>query len=159
MLIIIALVAWATSLSLGMHITFVLPDRLIRSVQIVLTVDVMYIWSLVFSKLSLLFLYHRVFCFGYFKRAGFVIGGLVVVWAISATFLACFHCVPLRKVWQPEIPGHCMSDYAVRLYNSSNTIATDVMILCLPIPQIWALHGLKWSTRAGLTLLFVLGLL
>lgn len=128
-------------------------------IQVGITVDIMYTWSLVWSKLSLLALYYRVFGFGYFKRACWAVMVLVVAWAITSSLSLFLLCVPLAKYWDPSLKGHCGDPIPVRLANSVATIVTDVIILCLPIPQIWGLHGLRGTERAGLVLLFALGFL
>lgn len=154
-----ALIAGDVGLGLGLHSKYVAPANAVPMVQIALAVDIMYVWSLVWSKLSLLALYYRVFCFGYFKRACWVVAVLVLVWALAATISLFLLCIPLAKYWDTTIPGHCMEYAPVRLANSLATIVTDVLILCLPIPQIWGLHGLRGAEKLGLTILFTLGFL
>lgn len=114
---------------------------------------------MVWSKLSLLFLYYRVFRFGYFKQAGYAIGALVIAWAIVATFLTYFYCFPISKIWDLSKSGYCIDSTAIRLFNASATILTDVMILCLPIPQIWKLQHLRFAEKMGLSVVFAIGFL
>lgn len=128
-------------------------------VQVGLAVDIMYVWSLVWSKLSLIALYYRVFGFGYFKHACWVVAVLVVAWAIASMISLFLLCVPLAKYWNGTLKGHCSDPTPVRLSNSIATIITDVIILFLPIPQIWGLHGLRVTDRVGLTIVFALGFL
>lgn len=154
-----ALIAGDVGLGLGLHSKYVAPSNAVPMVQIGLAVDIMYIWSLVWSKLSLLALYYRVFRFGYFKFACWVVAALVLVWALAATISLFLLCVPLAKYWDSSIHGRCIDYAPVRLTNSLATIVTDVMILCLPIPQIWRLHGLRGTEKLGLSVLFTLGFL
>lgn len=154
-----ALIAGDVGLGLGLHSKYVAASSAVPMVQIGLAVDIMYIWSLVWSKLSLLALYYRVFRFGYFKLACWVVAALVLVWALAATISLFFLCIPLEKYWDSSIHGRCIDYAPVRLANSLATIVTDVMILCLPIPQIWRLHGLRGTEKLGLSILFTLGFL
>lgn len=154
-----ALIAGDVGLGLGLHFKYVAAANAAPMVQIALAVDILYIWSLVWSKLSLLALYYRVFRFGYFKRVCWVVAVLVVLWAMAATITLFVLCIPLAKYWDPTLPGKCMDYAPVRLSNSIATIVTDFMILCLPIPQIWGLHGLRGTEKLGLTVLFTLGFL
>lgn len=133
--------------------------NLVTMIQLSLTVDIMYTWGLVLSKLGLLALYYRVFRFGYFKRACWVVAVVVVAWGIVATISLFLLCIPLNKYWEPTVAGQCFDPAPVRLANSISTIVTDVIILCLPIPQIWGLHGLRRTDRIGLTAVFAMGFL
>lgn len=158
-MVIIALIAADVGLGLGRHWSVVPHDHFAPMVQVTLAVDMLYIWSLVWSKLSLLLLYYRVFRFGYFKRACYAAGALVGAWAVVSTVLLFILCVPLYKYWDKTVEGHCSDPAPVRLFNSIATIITDVLILCLPLPQIWRLQGLRMVDRIGLSVLFALGFL
>lgn len=149
-------VSAAVALGLGLHVKEVPPSHTFSLLKVALVIDVLYLWSLVWSKISVLLLYYRVFRFGYFKTAAYAIGALVVALAIVSTLLLGFICVPLSKVWDPSLPGYCLSQTSVRIFNSTSTIFTDLIILCLPAPQIWKLQ-LQKSKKAGLTCLFALG--
>lgn len=123
-----------------------------------LITEIIYVWNLCWTKLSLLFMYYRIFHFPYFKRLVICAGTFVVLWAFTVSFLFTFICVPVQKLWKPDLEGHCVSELGVWLANASSTIFSDIMILCLPIPQIWKLN-LKKSEKIGLTFLFSLGFL
>lgn len=155
----VCLIAVDVSLGLGLHMKYVPAANLPTMIQVGLSVDIMYTWCLVWSKLSLLALYYRVFRFGYFKLACWIAAILVVIWAMASTISLFLLCIPLAKYWDSSIHGRCIEYAPVRLANSLATIVTDVIILCLPIPQIWGLHGLRGTEKLGLTLLFALGFL
>lgn len=127
-------------------------------IKVALVIDVLYLWSLVWSKISVVLLYCRVFRFGYIKWVAYAIGALVIALAMISTFLTGFLCVPLSKDWDPSLPGYCLDETYIRIFNSASTIFTDIIILCLPAPQIWRLQ-LRKSEKVGLTCLFALGLL
>lgn len=155
----IGLVFVVVSMGLGLHVQYVGAAVVKQMIPFVVAFDVIYIWSLAGSKLSVLLLYYRVFQFGYFKGAAWGLGMIVTSWALAATLLALFLCTPIEKLWFPEVPGHCMSTTVVRLLNSGVSILTDVLILCLPIPAIWSLQQALWTQKIGLTLVFALGFL
>lgn len=155
----IVLVSVVVGMGIGLHVQHVAGATVKQMIPIVVAFDVLYIWSLVWSKLSVLLLYYRVFQFGYFKGAAYGIGTLVTSWAIAATLISLFLCTPMEKLWFPEVPGHCISTIVVRLMNSGVSILTDVMILCLPISAIWSLQQAAWTQKIGLTLVFALGFL
>lgn len=126
--------------------------------EYLLVSEVIYIWHMAWTKLSVLLMYYRVFHVPHFKRLVVAVACLVFVWVITATFLFIFICVPTQKLWKPELPGHCISEMGVWVANGSSTILSDVVILLLPIPQIWKLNTVR-SEKIGLTLVFGLGFL
>lgn len=145
-------------MGLGRHAEHVSLQDVVSLAKIALVIDVLYLWNLAWSKISLLLLYYRVFRFGYVKSAAYAIGALVVLLAVVSTFLTGFLCVPLSKVWDDSLPGHCLDQQNLRIFNSVSTIVTDIIILCLPMPQIWKLQ-LQRAQKTGLTCLFALGFL
>lgn len=78
------------------------------------------------------------------------------MWGVVATFLFCFLCVPLRKLWQPRTPGHCMDERMIWVLNACFTLLTDVLILLIPLPYVWSMRT-RHITRFGITLAFALG--
>lgn len=156
MLLSIAFLSAAVALGLGRHISEVDPKNVLTLVKVALTTDFLYIWGLVWSKLSVLLLYCRVFCFGYFKTATYAVGALVVILAIVSTLLTSLLCIPFEKIWLPDTPGHCLDETNVRIFNSASTIFTDIIILCLPAPQVWKLQ-LQKTERIAVIGIFALG--
>lgn len=143
----------------GYHAETIGPVHVARISRLLLVSEVIYIWHMCWTKLSVLLMYYRVFQVApNFKRLVIAVGGFVVAWAITGTFLFTFICVPTEKLWHPELPGHCMSEMGVWVANASSTIFSDIAILVLPIPQIWKLNT-KTSEKIGLTLVFGLGFL
>lgn len=123
-----------------------------------LVTEIIYVWNLAWTKLSLLCMYYRIFRFPFFKKQVICVGAYVVIWAVCVSFLFTFICVPVEKLWHPDIEGRCVSELGVWLANASSTIFSDVIILLLPIPQVWRLQ-LKTFEKVGLTLVFGLGFL
>ncbi|KAG6017688.1 hypothetical protein E4U43_000510 [Claviceps pusilla] len=102
--------------------------------------EVPYAWNLGLTKLSLLLMYYRIFRHEYFKKMAWVVGVFVWVW----------------KLWYPGIAGHCIDQVGTWISNAGSTILTDLVILIMPIPQIWKLQ-LRMAEKIGLTLAFSLG--
>ncbi|KAG8410067.1 hypothetical protein J3459_007766 [Metarhizium acridum] len=123
-----------------------------------LITEIIYVWNLCWTKLGLLCMYYRIFRFPLFKGQVAGVGAFVVLWAVCVSFLFTFICVPVEKLWRPAIEGRCVSELGVWLANASSTIFSDVVILLLPIPQVWRLQ-LKTLEKVGLTLVFGLGFL
>ncbi|KAM3453642.1 hypothetical protein MY3296_003673 [Beauveria thailandica] len=142
----------------GYHVNSLSKHAVHNISKWLLITEVIYIWNLCWTKLSLLMMYYRIFRLPGFKKQVIAVGTFVVCWAISSSFLFTFICKPVEKLWIPELPGTCINEVGVWLANASSTIFSDIVILILPIPQIWRLH-LKRSEKTGLTMVFGLGFL
>ena len=66
--------------------------------------------------------------------------GLVTVWFLLALPFAIFQCAPVRKVWLPLIPGHCVNTSSWFLGIATVSVIIDIYIMLLPLPILWSLH-------------------
>ncbi|KAI0879953.1 uncharacterized protein GGS22DRAFT_101847 [Annulohypoxylon maeteangense] len=102
-------------------------------------------------KLSLLFLYRRIFNLQ--KTAKwFVNGGIVLVTLMGVSILLAiiFFCFPVEKAWNNSIPGHCSSPAPVSYLSGAWNAFVDIYVLILPIPLLWGLNmGPKRKIRLG----------
>lgn len=116
-----------------------------------------YLPSLLGYKMSILFLYLRIFnvdrIFRYCTWAAmFVTFGYL----FSNFWTLIFGCQPIAKYWDPETPGHCIftleADYG---YGSLNFI-TDLLMFILPLPMVWRIQ-LSRKERIGVSVIFMIG--
>src|SRR5689334_21951056 len=97
--------------------------------------------GIMFIKLSFLLLYRRIFksastpswrCLWWitlFVVVGYSIGGIL------ASLLAC---LPIYSGWDLTItPSVCINKAAFYIANACLNVATDLVVLALPIPIIW----------------------
>jgi hypothetical protein len=144
---------------MGLHAGTAVPiSNQIMIAKFLVVAEILYVFNLVWAKLSILLMYYRIFHFPYFKRWAYIIGAFVVVWVICITFLFIFICVPVQKLWYPDLPGRCINQVGTWIANAVSTIATDLAILVLPMPQVWKLQ-LRLSEKIALTVAFSLGFL
>ncbi|RFU78637.1 integral membrane [Trichoderma arundinaceum] len=141
---------------MGLHADKVEPTRIVMMAKWLLVAEILYAWNLGWTKVSLLLMYYRIFHVPYFKKMAWAVGGFVMAWVVCITFLFIFICVPVQKLWYPDLPGHCINQVGTWIANASSTIFTDLVILLLPIPQIWKLQ-LRTTEKMGLTFAFGLG--
>ncbi|KAK5992099.1 Wortmanamides biosynthesis cluster C-like protein [Cladobotryum mycophilum] len=140
----------------GIHADLLPPENPVFVAKWLVVCETMYVWNLVWTKLSVLLMYFRIFDFPLFRKMTYYIAGLVIAWVICITFLFIFICVPVQKLWYPSLPGHCISQVGTWIANAIATIFTDLAILLMPIPQIWRLQ-LRTTEKMGLTVAFSLG--
>jgi hypothetical protein len=143
---------------MGIHADLVNPSKIILLAKWLVAAEVFYAWNLGWTKLAVLLMYYRVFRIPFFKRMTWIIGSFVIAWVICVTFLFIFICVPVEKLWYPDLPGRCIDQVGTWIANAASTILTDLLILLLPIRQIWVLQ-LRNTAKIGLTLAFGLGFL
>jgi hypothetical protein len=144
---------------MGLHAGTAVPiSNQVMIAKFLVVAEILYVFNLVWTKLSILLMYYRIFHFPYFKRWAYIIGAFVVVWVICITFLFIFICVPVQKLWYPDLPGRCINQVGTWIANAVSTIATDLAILVLPMPQVWKLQ-LRLSEKIALTVAFSLGFL
>jgi hypothetical protein len=141
---------------MGLHADKVPMPQIVMMAKWLVVAEVLYAWNLGWTKLSLLLMYYRIFRVPYFKKMAWIVGSFVFAWVITITFLFIFICVPVAKLWYPDLPGHCINQVGTWIANAASTIFTDIVILCLPIPPIWKLQ-LGKSEKLGLTAAFAIG--
>lgn len=146
------------SAGMGIHADKVPLDSIVLMAKFLVVAEILYVFNLVWTKLSILLMYYRIFRVPYFKKVAYIISAFIIAWVICITFLFIFICVPVEKLWYPDLPGHCIDQVGTWIANAASTILSDVAILVLPIPQVWKLQ-LRRPEKIGVTVAFCLGFL
>jgi len=157
-LLVVGFIFAMYSAGMGIHADKVPLDDIVLMAKFLVVAEILYVFNLVWTKLGILLMYYRIFRFPYFKKIAYVIGAFIIAWVITITFLFIFICVPVEKLWHPDLPGHCIDQVSTWIANATSTILSDVTILILPIPQVWKLH-LQRLEKLGAILAFGLGFL
>ncbi|GAB7348645.1 hypothetical protein MBLNU459_g7015t1 [Dothideomycetes sp. NU459] len=110
-----------------------------------------YLTGLMFTKISILLQYWRVFIGPKIRRAIIVMGVISIIYGLWSICSAIFMCQPIAFFWDQTLHGRCINRHNVWFANSSINIITDVMIFVMPMPvlkelqlprrQKWALMG------------------
>ncbi|KAJ5109757.1 hypothetical protein N7532_002402 [Penicillium argentinense] len=105
-------------------------------------------------KLSLLFLYRRIFIHTRFVYLVYTMIGVILIWGMINTFLVIFFCTPISAMWTGK--GNCLNvdPYIYAVVN----VVTTVIVWAMPIPRVWSLQ-LPRGQRVGISFIFALGLL
>jgi len=141
---------------MGIHADLVDPADIVMMAKWLVVAEILYAFNLGWTKLSLLLMYYRIFRVPYFKKMAWIVGVFVMAWVVCITFLFVFICVPVEKLWYPDIPGRCINQVATWIANAASTILTDLIILLLPVHPMWKLQ-LKTREKIGLMAAFGLG--
>ncbi|KAI1169843.1 hypothetical protein F4777DRAFT_162342 [Nemania sp. FL0916] len=120
-------------------------------------IEILYTPILALVKTSILLLLLRLFG----EKRGvrrFIIGvnvanlGMMVIIFIGAVL----QCIPLNKIWQPELKGKCINKKILFAVGSSFNIFTDLLILGLPL-KIFICLKIPRQTKIALMIIFLLG--
>jgi hypothetical protein len=107
-------------------------------------------------KLSLLFMYCRIFPIRNMRVGAKILGAISIAWNVALVIVTFTQCIPLKKTWAPWIEGYCIDLKATFLAVSIPNILTDIAILALPMPHVWKLQTNK-AQKISLSIIFLLG--
>lgn len=124
--------------------------------QLTFAFTLVYIWALAALKLSQLALYLRVFALE-LRWHVYIVGAIVIVWAIVFNFLFLFLCDPISEQWTVNRIGKCMDQILLLKMLILTNMITDLMIVALPVRCVWNLQMRKTEKFAVLSC-FGLGL-
>ncbi|CAI6100699.1 unnamed protein product [Clonostachys chloroleuca] len=112
----------------------------------------------VIARLSLIFLYYRIFSIK--KWLGWtlkIIGGLSVAWLVVAIAVVIFQCKPVAAVVDASISGECMDNQLGFIFAEAVNLLLDLALVPLPVRTIWKLQ-LPFAERLGVAVIFLTGL-
>ena len=81
---------------------------------------------------------------------------LVIAYSLVQIVSIVLTCIPLEAIWNPQVKGHCINVDDIFIVCGAFNIATDVILLSLPMPKLWKLQ-ISRTQKAQLTVLFLLG--
>jgi hypothetical protein len=98
----------------------------------------------------------RIFISRNFRWVCYTALAIVVASGIATTFATFFQCLPIEFFWNKNIPGTCIDSPKFWLANAVLNISTDVLVLALPIREVFKLQ-LKLKEKIMLCSVFLLG--
>lgn len=141
----------------GRHTAALEPKILVRWLKLDVAEEFIYNFSIFFPKLSILFLYARIFSTRNYRFAIWTIGSIVILTCLSGQIMGVAICRPFSYVWdKSDSNGHCGNLAAAYRYISVPNLLTDICILILPLHGVWHLQT-KRIHKIGLTATFLLG--
>lgn len=126
--------------------------------QLFYVAQIFYKITINLTKTSILLLYLRIFLQRWFRICCYVLMGLILSYMVATTASSIFQCHPIRGAWDKSIGPTCI-DLTKNWYaNAGFSIATDFLILLLPMQPLWA-SKLPRNEKIALMLVFALGIL
>ena len=143
-------------MGIGFQFAETLPN-LETILKMLVAYELIYATSISTIKISVLLFYLRVFVNRGLRTATKIALGLVGLWTIGNILQVFLICRPFEKAYSLTAEGTCGNQVASFIAIGAFNIVTDIIILALPLPTVWAL---KMSTPAkfGLTGIFLVGL-
>ncbi|KAH8660195.1 hypothetical protein BX600DRAFT_467390 [Xylariales sp. PMI_506] len=141
----------------GLHTSQVSSSHQTAAFKYFFAAQIIYKVAACLTKLSIAFLYLRIFPTRKFRIAVFVVVGITIAYTLAAVLVTVFSCNPIEKAWAKSMDGVCLNSRAIWYSTSIMTILTDLMIIALPIFEIRKLH-LPTIKKVMLSGLFSLGL-
>jgi hypothetical protein len=123
---------------------------------LLLVCEILYFTNVFTIKVSLLYLYGRIFPQQWFKRVLLATGAFLIMMTLSSLLVCILQCVPLSKMWNPAASGRCIEFGKFALAMSCLNVATDIFMLALPLPVVWGLQ-INRTKKWLVSLSFVMG--
>ncbi|KAJ1335004.1 hypothetical protein MN608_01737 [Microdochium nivale] len=142
----------------GRHwVTLALEDQH-EAMKLFYVSQVTYKTSINLTKASILLLYLRIFgSIRWFRYAcAAVLSCVACYWAASLAGTV-FQCTPVQRAFDPSVPGHCIDNLRFWYANAGFSIATDLVILVLPMLPVTTLE-IPRVQKMALMFVFTLGI-
>ncbi|KAK2730127.1 integral membrane protein [Colletotrichum kahawae] len=140
---------------LGMPMATITPDNLVRFLQCLWATIPTYNLALLFCKLSIIFSYLRVLKVATTQKICKAMLVVLAVYGAWTVFGSIFMCVPVQAFWG-DGTGRCMDRLAFWFSNAALNIATDIIIVAIPIPLIRTLQ-ISRKQKIALIMVFAVG--
>ncbi|KAK2760982.1 hypothetical protein FQN53_007824 [Emmonsiellopsis sp. PD_33] len=142
----------------GRHAVDLTKEERIMALKWFYVAQIFYKVVIALSKMSIIFLYLRVFYIEkYFRWACYFLNFLVASYGIAFILATVWQCHPLSAFWDHSIPNHhCINSHAFWLSYAIVNITTDFTMLILPVQQVLRLK-LRRRDKFALVLVFTLG--
>ncbi|KAI4277174.1 MAG: hypothetical protein L6R35_006162, partial [Caloplaca aegaea] len=120
------------------------------------TIQIIFACAISTTRLSLLVFYHRLFPVRRFTIVAIITGCILIGWWIAFIFAIVFSCYPIASFWNKTIVGRCVNEHTLSWGVTGSELATNIIMLVLPIPWLWDLR-LAWTKKLALIGIFALG--
>ena len=115
-----------------------------------------YNFGTLFIKLSILTFYMKFSAHRRIQNVLYLVMFITVGYNLSGILCLFYLCTPIRRYWDFSVEGKCLDLNGYFIANSAMNVATDVILLILPI---WLLKPLRVPKRQkiGVTIVLMMG--
>ncbi|KAF9877083.1 hypothetical protein CkaCkLH20_05349 [Colletotrichum karsti] len=141
----------------GTHLYDLQSGDLSEILRLLYAAEIIYVFVLLFAKLSLVVFYLRIFTVTRFRISAYALIAFLVVGQVIIGFLTIFSCHPIELFWNKDIhTGGCLDINQLAYANSALAILQDLIILALPIAMLPGLQ-MNNNKKISVAIIFLLG--
>ncbi|KAH7170127.1 hypothetical protein EDB81DRAFT_153503 [Dactylonectria macrodidyma] len=141
----------------GHHAATIDPADKIEALKYFYVCQVTYKASINLTKCSILLLYLRIFGkIRWFKWLCWMLIVCVTMYCIASVTATIFQCNPVPRAFNKTIEGTCIDSGQFWYANAGFSIATDLIILFMPMALVYQLQ-IQRAQKAALVIVFALG--
>ncbi|CAI7567330.1 unnamed protein product [Penicillium discolor] len=154
--IVMAFMLAACTYGFGQHIANITTPHRLMTLKLFFVSQAFYKLTMNMTKMSILMLYLRIFIQRWFRITCYVLLVIITSYMVGAFFASVFQCTPVARAWNRAIPGSCI-DITINWYaNAGFSIATDIIILTLPMYPLYK-SKIILKRKIALMIVFALG--
>ncbi|KAL9941172.1 hypothetical protein D7B24_009033 [Verticillium nonalfalfae] len=155
-LVVQILMMFSVSYGFGQHVYELETKDRLMALKLFYVAQIFYKLTINLTKASILALYLRIFVQRWFRICCYVLVSIILAYMVATTASSIFQCSPISGAWDKSSKPTCI-DLTKNWYaNAGFSIATDILILLLPMQPIWA-SKLPVNQKRALMLVFALG--
>lgn len=141
----------------GRHIRYLAPADKEQALMYFFLTQITYKASLNLTKCSILLLFLRVFgAVRWFRILTYAMLAIVACYCIASVTATVFQCIPIQRAFNKTVPGSCISLTSFWYANGAFNIATDFIILTMPMGLVYGLQ-IGRTQKLSLIVVFALG--
>ncbi|KAI1654046.1 hypothetical protein F4813DRAFT_372885 [Daldinia decipiens] len=141
----------------GQHIYNIPIQDQTLALKLYYVAQAFYKLTLNLTKASILLLYLRIFLQRWFRISCYVLLGIILSYMLATAASSIWQCTPISRAWDKSVPGTCISITSNWYANAGFSIATDIIILVLPMQPILR-SNLPPKQKWALMIVFALGI-
>ncbi|KAG7138076.1 hypothetical protein HYQ45_004728 [Verticillium longisporum] len=155
-LVVQILMMFSVSYGFGRHVYELETQDRLMALKLFYVAQIFYKLTINLTKASILALYLRIFVQRWCRICCYVLVSIILAYMVATTASSIFQCSPISGAWDKSSKPTCI-DLTKNWYaNAGFSIATDILILLLPMQPIWA-SKLPVNQKRALMLVFALG--
>lgn len=140
----------------GQHAILMTEKDPVRFAKSAFATEIMYAPVIGAVKIGTLLLFARIFPGQKFRRMLWAVGLFILTYSTIMVITITFQCRPINRAWDPTVKAECIEINKVFIVMGSVNVLTDLLILCLPLPQVWKLQ-IRRETKLQLIGIFSIG--
>lgn len=158
--VLVVLCGFLAQGGLGLDVWYIAPEQITYLLRIFFWGEVLYVFIIPMTKISVLIFYLQIFPERSFKRATWALIILNVMHLVAFVCTTIFQCTPIAGAWdyQGTLKAQCRSLNKQVWAAAMTGIALDIAMLILPMPGLWKLN-MTLRKKLQVMLMFGLGAL